>query len=154
LSLCGINCSTISFAQVPPPCGTIAHFKPGINLDGWTGGATFQEQDQSVALMKEAGVLLVRINTPWHALEPEQKGTYDTSLLAVYDHIVSALSSNGVRCIFVNATTPYWASADPAKFTDSQGEHWNALYKPANFTNYADYLVFLANRYKPYGSNV
>jgi hypothetical protein len=59
-----------------------------------------------------------------------------------------------MRSIFVNATTPYWASADPAKYSDAQGDHWNALYKPANFTNYADFLVFLANRYKSYGSNV
>src|SRR5207247_8361675 len=75
-----------TLARCQPPCGTIAHFKPGVNLDGWTGGATFQEQDQSVALMKIAGVQLVRINTPWHALEPAQKGTYDTNLLAFYDH--------------------------------------------------------------------
>src|SRR3989442_11348714 len=86
----------LAFAQTAPPCGTIAHFKPGVNLDGWTGGVTFQEQDQSVSLMKEAGVQLVRINTPWHALEPDQKGTYDTNLLAFYDHIVPLVSSNGM----------------------------------------------------------
>lgn len=154
LSVRMFSCSTAVFAQASPPCGTAAHFKTGINLDGWTGGATFQEQDQSVVFMKEAGVQLVRINTPWHALEPNQKGTYDTNLLAFYDHIVPSLSSNGMRSIFVNATTPYWASADPAKYSDAQGDHWNALYKPANFTNYADFLVFLANRYKSYGSNV
>src|SRR2546426_3220 len=39
-----------ALGQSAPPCGTIVHFKPGVNLDGWTGGATFQEQDQSVAL--------------------------------------------------------------------------------------------------------
>jgi hypothetical protein len=59
-----------------------------------------------------------------------------------------------MRCIFVNATTPYWASGDPAKYVDAGGEHWNALYKPANVTNYSDFLVFLANRYKTLGSNV
>ena len=91
----GAGSSKPLLAQGLPPCGTIAHFKPGINLDGWTGGATFQEQDQSVALMKEAGVQMVRINTPWHALEPEQKGIYDTNLLGFYDHIVPALCSNG-----------------------------------------------------------
>jgi hypothetical protein len=140
-----------AFSQSTPPCGTIAHFLPGVNLDGWTGGSTFQEQDQSVALLKELGARLVRINAPWHALEPETKGVYDTNLLAFYDHIVPALCSNGMRCIFVNATTPYWASADPAK---SGGGNWNPLYKPSNVTNYSDFLVFLANRYKPFGSNV
>src|ERR1051326_9119748 len=133
-----------------PPCGTIAHFLPGVNLDGWTGGATFQEQDESVALLEELGARLVRINAPWHALEPDTKGVFDTNLLSFYDHIVPALCSNGMRCIFVNATTPYWASGDPAK----SGGNWNPLYKPSNVTNYSDFLVFLANRYKPFGSNI
>jgi len=142
------------FSQTQPPCGTIAHFLPGVNLDGWTGGSTFQEQDQSVALLEEAGARLVRIDAPWHALEPQSKGVYDTNLLSFYDHLVPALCSNGMTCIFVNATTPYWASADPSKYTDAGGEYWNALYKPSNETNYSDFLVFLANRYKTFGSNV
>src|SRR5436190_4378259 len=102
--------ASVGFSQNPPPCGTIAHFLPGVNLDGWTGGATFAEQDESVALLKELGARLVRIDAPWHALEPETKGVYDTNLLSFYDHIVPPLCSNGMTCIFVNATTPYWAS--------------------------------------------
>ena len=53
--------------------------------------------------------------------------------------------------MFVTADTPYWASADPAKYTDGSGPHWNSRYKPANFNDLADYMVFLLNRYRSSG---
>ena len=150
----GVFLNALEISPIPdqrPPCGTIQHFKPGSNLYGWTGGYTFAEQDQEVAALKEAGVQWVRINVVWFAVEPEQKGSYDASMLSLYDHLLQRLGENGIKAIFVTADTPYWASSDPAKFTDANGKHWNSRYKPTNMQDFADYMAFLANRYSSNG---
>ncbi|HSU56470.1 MAG TPA: beta-galactosidase [Candidatus Dormibacteraeota bacterium] len=130
-----------------PPCNTLSHFSPGSNLYGWTAGYTTDEQDQEIAALKEAGVQWVRINVVWFAVEPNQKGTYDPSLLTLYDHLMAKLAENEIRAIFVTADTPYWASTDPAKANGV----WNQKYKPTNNHDLADYFVFLLNRYRATG---
>jgi hypothetical protein len=150
----GVFLNALEISPIPderPPCRTIQHFKPGSNLYGWTGGYTFAEQDQEVAALKEAGVRWARINVVWFAVEPETKGAYDAGLLSLYDHLLQRLGENGIKAIFVTADTPYWASSDPAKFTDAGGHHWNTRYKPTNVQDFADYVAFLANRYNSTG---
>lgn len=150
----GVFLNALEVTPIPdqrPPRGTLTHFRPGSNLYGWTGGATFAEQDQEVALLKAAGVYRARINVVWFAVEPNQKGAYDPGLLALYDHLMQRLGENGIRAVFVTADTPYWASADPAKYTDASGQHWNSRYKATSPHDLADYLVFLLNRYRSTG---
>jgi hypothetical protein len=130
-----------------PPCNTLSHFSPGSNLYGWTGGYTTAEQDQEIAALKEAGAQWARINVVWYAVEPNQKGSYDAGLLALYDHLMAKLAENEIRAIFVTADTPYWASADPTKANGV----WSQKYKPANNSDLADYFVFLLNRYRATG---
>jgi hypothetical protein len=130
-----------------PTCNTLSHFSPGSNLYGWTGGYTTDEQDQEIAALKEAGAQYARINVVWFAVEPNQKGAYDASLLALYDHLMAKLAENGMKAIFVTADTPYWASADPAKTNGV----WSQKYKPTNNSDLADYFVFLLNRYHSTG---
>src|SRR6185503_18251245 len=83
-----------------PPCNTLSHFSPGSNLYGWTGGDTTADQDQEIAALKEAGAQWARINVVWFAVEPNQKGVYDASLLALYDHLMGKLAENGMKAIF------------------------------------------------------
>lgn len=150
----GVFLNAMEISPIPaqgPPCGTLKHFRPGSNLYGWTGGSTFAEQDQEVARLREAGAYRVRINVVWFAVEPSQKWTYDTGLLALYDHLMQRLGENGIKVVFVTADTPYWASSDPAKYTDGSGQHWNSRYKPSNPNDLADYMVFLLNRYQSTG---
>jgi hypothetical protein len=149
----GVFLNALEITPVPdqrPPCQTLTHFKPGSNLYGWTGGYTFDEQDREVAMLKAAGVQWARINVVWYAVEPDQKGVYDQSLLALYDHLMSKLAENGIKTILVTADTPYWASGDPAKTPGN----WNQKYKPAHFSDLADYYVFLLNRYRTNGPGV
>jgi beta-xylosidase len=130
-----------------PPCGTLDHFQPGSNLYGWFGGNSIEEQDMEVAALAEAGAKWVRINVVWHAVEPTQKGVYDSGALAMYDNLMARLAENGMKAIFVTADTPYWASADPNKANGL----WAQKYKPSNFSDLADYYAFLANRYESTG---
>jgi hypothetical protein len=134
-----------------PACNTATHFKVGSNIYGWTGGSSFAEQDQEVAALKAAGLTRARINVVWFAVEPTQKGVYDIGLLSLYDHLMQKLGESAIKAIFVTADTPYWASSDPAKFTDASGQHWNTRYKPSNNNDLADYYVFLLNRYRSTG---
>jgi hypothetical protein len=130
-----------------PRCNTVSHFSPGSNLYGWTGGYTTAEQDQEIAALKEAGAKWARINVVWFAVEPNQKGSYDAGLLALYDHLMAKLAENGMKAIFVTADTPYWASADPKKTNGV----WSQKYKPTDNSDLADYFVFLLNRYRSTG---
>ncbi|MDB6026270.1 MAG: cellulase family glycosylhydrolase [Verrucomicrobiales bacterium] len=146
----GVFLNAIEIDSIPdqsPPCGTLDHFQPGSNLYGWTGGATFEDQNQEVANLKEAGVKWVRMNVVWYAVEPTQKGSYDTGLLAFYDNIMARFAEAGIKVIFVTADTPYWASTDPAKTPGT----WNTRYAPGNLNDLADYMVFLLNRYRSTG---
>lgn len=145
----GVFLNALEIDAIPdqgPPCDTIEHFEPGSNLYGWTGGATFAEQDQEVANLKAIGAKWVRINVVWFAVEP-QKGVYDQGLLSLYDNLMQRLGENGIKAIFVTADTPYWASSDPGK-TNSV---WNSRYAPTNMQDFANYLVFLLERYRSTG---
>jgi len=145
-----VSIDALQVSPIPaqgPPCNTLSHFSPGSNLYGWTGGYTTAEQDQEIAALKEAGAQWARINVVWFAVEPNQKGSYDAGLLALYDHLMAKLAENGMRAIFVTADTPYWASADPAKANGV----WSQKYKPTNNSDLADYFVFLLNRYRSTG---
>ena len=142
--------NALQISSIPsqaPPCNTLGHFRPGSNLYGWTGGYTTDEQDQEITALHEAGAKWARINVVWFAVEPDQKGVYDSSLLALYDHLMQKLAEHEMRAIFVTADTPYWASADPTKANGI----WRQKYKPANNNDLADYFVFLANRYRSTG---
>jgi polysaccharide biosynthesis protein PslG len=142
--------NALQISPVPdqrPPCNTTSHFSPGSNLYGWTGGYTPEDQDQEIGALKEAGAQWARINVVWFAVEPNQKGSYDAGLLALYDHLMEKLAQNGMKAIFVTADTPYWASADPTKTNGV----WRQKYKPTNNSDLADYFVFLLNRYRATG---
>ena len=46
---------------------------------------------------------------------------------------------------------PYWASADPARYADGSGNHWNKAYKPRLMSDYADFVSAIVKRYAPQG---
>src|ERR1043166_1190821 len=140
-----LNALQITPVPAPgPPCNTLSHLGPGSNLYGWTGGYTTAEQDQEITALNQAGAQFACINAVWFAVEPSQKGAYDASLLALYDHLMAKLAENGMKAIFVTADTPYWASADPNKTNGV----WSQKYKPTNNSDLADYYVFLLNRFR------
>lgn len=120
-----------------------------------TWGISRSEIDQSIAVLKESGDRWIRANVSWSAIEPAGKGVYNTTYLANVDYAIEQARAAGLEVEMPIADgVPYWASADPNKYQDSTGYHYNRLYRPTSFQEYAEFAGWVANRYKDKGVNV
>ncbi|MEY2399578.1 MAG: polysaccharide biosynthesis protein PslG [Actinomycetota bacterium] len=110
------------------------------------------DMDRSVAMMATAGVKTVRANINWSSLEPTTKGQIDAWWLGEIDYAVAKLNSAGIQVLMPIADgVPYWASADPARYQDGSGNHWNNLWKPRLMQDYADFAQTIVRRYSAQG---
>jgi hypothetical protein len=110
------------------------------------------DMDRSISMMRDAGVQWVRASMNWATLEPETKGVLDAWWMPELDYAIQKAQAAGLKVLMpVSDGVPYWASADPAKYTDGTGHHWNKQWKAANFQNYADFTRTIVNRYKTFG---
>jgi len=110
------------------------------------------DMDRSIALMRDAGVKWVRANMNWASVEPGAKGSLDQWWLDEIDYAVRSAQAAGLQVLMPIADgVPYWASADPGKYGDTSGNHWNKYWRPSNFTDYADFARSVASRYGALG---
>jgi len=110
------------------------------------------DMDRSIAMMSDAGVQWVRASMNWATLEPNAKGVLDPRWMPELDYAIQKARAAGIQVLMpISDGVPYWASADPAKYTDTSGQHWNKAWKPYNFQDYADFARTLVNRYKGFG---
>ena len=117
-----------------------------------TWGTSRADVDRTIALMKETGIRSVRANISWAALEQQGKGHINQGALADADYAVDAARGAGLDVLLpVSDGVPYWASADPRKYRDGSGEHWNKTWRPRNSRDYADFMRFVVDRYSPRG---
>ena len=113
---------------------------------------TRAEMDRSITMMKDAGVQWVRASMNWATLEPSTKGVLDSWWMPELDYAIQKARAAGIQVLMpISDGVPYWASADPGKYTDASGQHWNKAWKPANFQDYADFTRTIVNRYKGFG---
>ena len=117
-----------------------------------TWGLSRADIDRSVAAMTAAGIRWVRANVGWSAVERDGKGVLNEGWLAELDYAVTKARAAGMEVLMpISDGVPYWASADPARYSDASGRHWNVLWRPTNFGDYADFVSFAVRRYKPLG---
>jgi hypothetical protein len=110
------------------------------------------EMDRSIAMMRDAGVQWVRASMNWATLEPNAKGVLDPWWMPELDYAIQKARAAGLQVLMpISDGVPYWASGDPAKYTDGSGAHWNQAWKPSNFQDYADFARSMVNRYKVFG---
>jgi hypothetical protein len=110
------------------------------------------DMDKSVSLMQAAGVKTIRANINWSSIEPTAKGSLDAWWLAEIDYAVAKAQAAGIEVLMPIADgVPYWASADPARYSDGSGTHWNKNYKPRVMQDYADFASAIVKRYAPKG---
>ncbi len=108
--------------------------------------------DRSIALMRDAGVKWVRANMNWSSVEPTAKGSLDQWWLTEIDYAVRSAQAAGIQVLMpISDGVPYWASADPKKYEDGAGKHWNRYWKPTSFQDYADFARAVVDRYQALG---
>lgn len=110
------------------------------------------DMDRSITMMRDAGVQWVRASMNWATLEPNAKGVLDPWWMPELDYAIQRARAAGLQVLMpISDGVPYWASADPGKYTDASGKYWNKAWKPANFQDYADFSRTIVNRYKGFG---
>lgn len=118
-----------------------------------TWGISRIDMDKSIELMRQSNVKWVRANISWTAAEPDARSVYNSGSFADYDYAISRTRAAGINVLMpVSDGVPYWASGDPNKHIDSSGvKRWNKYYKPANMSDYTNFMSYVVNRYKVYG---
>ncbi len=93
--------------------------------------------DQIIA----SGAKWVRLSPEWNSIETS-KGVYDTAFLGKMDAIVDRLQAGGVNILWILAYTASWASSQPTLPWPDYSRC-----KPANWTDWEDFVVFVTSRY-------
>ena len=116
-----------------------------------TWGRSRSDIDRTVASMRAAGVQWVRASLNWRELEPRARAL-DKTRLAERDYAIRRARAAGLKVLMPIADgVPYWASADPKKFRDAAGEHWDPMWRPARAKDYARFAAAMARRYRRMG---
>jgi endo-1,4-beta-mannosidase len=114
-----------------------------------TWGISRSDVDRSVALLKDSGAQWVRANVGWDAGEATGKGIDNSTYFANIDYAISAVRAAGIQVEMPIADgVPYWASADPSKRISHGVGSYNPYYRPTNWSDYADFVRYVVNRYK------
>ena len=88
-----------------------------------------------IALLKQAGVNVLRVSIGWDGVEPE-RDRYD---FAFWDDFVAAMTAAGIRLIPYVAYTPRWSSTGETDF-------WRR--PPADLREFTEVMALLAGRYR------
>lgn len=112
--------------------------------------------DTEIRLLAEAGVRWTRANANWSELEPSAPGVLEDSVLHAYDYAVERLHAAGMKIVMPIADgVPYWASSDPDKYVDANGEqHWDRMYPPARMADYGRIVRSVVERYSARGVHI
>lgn len=97
-------------------------------------GDHLEQCDQIIA----TGIKWVRLGPSWNRIE-KSKGVYDYVYLDKCDAVINRLTSNGVNVLWILCYTAPWASSNSNRPT---------FHKPADWTDWEDYVQFICNRYK------
>ncbi|MBB6673991.1 carbohydrate binding domain-containing protein [Cohnella nanjingensis] len=137
-----------AFARVADPAlearkgGGSGGSKSGEALMGFSTHYDYLTSDalraQEAELIRLSGAAVVRNDFLWDTIEP-RKGVFDWTL---YDGIVEANRSRGIRMIGLLAYSAKWASTGP------EGAEMREHYPPRTLTEYANYVYETVSRYK------
>jgi len=124
----------------------------GVNSD-ITWGMPARDVSREVSLTTGAGIKWIRASVDLSQVEPQAAGQINAAYLAQIDSEITTARNAGLSVLLEFDRTPYWASADPAKYTDATGQHWNRYWAYANPQDYANITSALVTHFKPLGIN-
>lgn len=122
----------------------------GVNSD-ITWGIPSGQVAQEVSLTAGAGIKWIRASVDLSQVEPQAAGQLDAGYLAQLDSEISAARSAGLSVMLELDRAPYWASADPAKYTDAAGPHWNKYWAYTDPRDYANIVAAVVTHFKALG---
>ncbi len=115
-------------------------------------GTDSETAARTVALEKAAGVRYAREGAGWFLAQPDPDGPFSEEYEHALDRIVQNDLAAGIKPVMLISHPPYWASADPDKYTDGAGrQHWDMYYKPADLQAYARFVNYIVDRYSRMG---
>ncbi|MDQ3569411.1 MAG: cellulase family glycosylhydrolase [Actinomycetota bacterium] len=158
VGLCALALTAVMVAvslplMSPRPAEALTTADIGVVPD-LTWGISRADMDRTLSAMSAAGVKSARMGIEWSGVEPDAKGVWHTNWLAEIDAAVAKARAAGIEVLMPLGGVPYWASADPNKYTDGSGQHWNKHWKPTNTGDYVDFVRTMVNRYKSQGVHV
>ena len=101
-----------------------------------TWGLSESEYAPTQTAIEDLGAKWVRLEFRWNEGEP-RKGSYDAGTLAEWDRAVATSQAAGTKIIGMVHRSPGWASGTKDTYMP-----------PANNADYANFMRFIANRYK------
>lgn len=118
-----------------------------------TWGQPRADVDREIALLQAAGVRWIRANVNWAGLEPDGKGVLNEWLLGEYDYAIDRAHAAGIQVLMPIADgVPYWASADPTKRVDGEGNRqWEVTYRPTRASDYGDVVRVVVEHFSARG---
>jgi hypothetical protein len=145
------HCLAVALAWLVVPVPSTAA-EVGVVADV-TWGQPREAIAREIELLEATGVGWIRANANWKALEPDRPGVVDARVLAAYDYAVDRARAAGIEVLMPIADgVPYWASGDPEKRIDDQGErHWNETYPPADMADYGRIVRLVVDRFRRRG---
>jgi endo-1,4-beta-mannosidase len=152
LAICvlGALCAAFAFARGASARTPSAPPLDGVNIGGLNPGSQPAQADRQIALAKQLGAKVVRVDVPWSAMEPRAAGRIEPGALAYADRLTADAAAAGIRVIMLVDSTPCWASSAPASLLrrcqPEQGSTANA-WPPSEAGAYASFVAYLARRY-------
>jgi hypothetical protein len=125
--------AAIATLLVPAPASAL---EKGLNTD-MTWGISSEDQDLTSAAMTDLGASWHRMVLPWYYVEKARKGSYSGMYLNMYDQAIAKADAQGAKVVVTVYTAPNWASGTS-----------NLESPPLNPADYADFMSFVANRYR------
>ncbi|MGB9184671.1 MAG: cellulase family glycosylhydrolase [Solirubrobacteraceae bacterium] len=124
----------------------------GVNSD-ITWGVPSSQISHEISLTTAAGVKWIRASVDLSQAAPNSADQLDSAYLAQIDSEVGVARAAGLNVLLEFDRAPYWASADPSKYSDAAGKHWNRYWRYADPRDYGAIVAALARHYSGLGIN-
>lgn len=133
----------------PPGAVSAAPEFRGAQVHPWWSGQTSELREQELDKLADAGATTLRMDLPWAAVEPLERGVLDETFIARVDRFVASARERGIRPIMNLHSTPCWAAAAPDAVKQDCADLWGDVnwYPPADPRDFARVPAYLARRY-------
>jgi hypothetical protein len=106
--------------------------------------------DQSLGMMREAGIRWVRLNWSWKDMQPEE-GAFN---FRQFDMVATAAAEHDIQLLPILTAIPAWASTAPAELIAERGSLAPVdRYRPRDMDEWINYVRVSVERYDGDGVN-